>query len=106
MLLSIICSPSRSLFSRRQQDGESLLEFSLALMTLLERVKQQSTNAIPNAERVLRDQFFKYVADSILRQDLKQSVGCQPAFVLLEVRGELIRWEWEGMPEGARGWSQ
>lgn len=44
--------------SRRQQDGESLFEFSLALMTLLERVKQQSPNAIPNAKIVLRDQFL------------------------------------------------
>ncbi len=93
-------------FSRRQQDGESLLEFSLVLMTLLERVKQQSPNAIPNAEIVLRDQFVEYVADSALRRELKQLVRRQPASTLLVVRGEAIRWEREGMPGGARGRSQ
>lgn len=93
-------------FSRRQQDGESLLEFSLALMTLLERVKQQSPNAIPNAEIVLRDQFVEYVADSALRRELKQLVRRQPVSTLLEIRGEAIRWEREGMPGGARGRSQ
>nr|XP_055046935.1 uncharacterized protein LOC129432507 [Misgurnus anguillicaudatus] len=93
-------------FSRRQQDGESLLEFSLALMTLLGKVKQQSPNAIPNSEIVLRDQFVEYVADSALRRELKQLVRRQPASTLLEVRGEAIRWEREGMPGGARGRSQ
>lgn len=93
-------------FSRRQQEGESLLEFSLALMTLLERVKQQSPNAIPNAEIVLRDQFVEYVADSTLRRELKQLVRRQPASNLLEVRGEAIRWEREGVPGGVRGRSQ
>lgn len=75
-------------------------------MTLLERVKQQSPNAIPNAEIVLRDQFVEYVADSALRQELKQFVRLQPASSLLVVRGEAIRWEREGMPGGARGRSQ
>ncbi len=36
-------------FSRIQQEGETLLEFSLALMSLQERVKQQSPTAMPNA---------------------------------------------------------
>ncbi|KAM9462880.1 uncharacterized protein Hap1MRO34_016753 [Clarias gariepinus] len=93
-------------FSRKQQDGESLLEFSLVLMSLLERVKQQSANAIPNSDIVLRDQFVEYVADSALRRELKQLVRRQPAITLLEVRGEAIRWEREGMPGGARGRSQ
>ncbi|XP_051757206.1 uncharacterized protein LOC127516505 [Ctenopharyngodon idella] len=93
-------------FSRRQQDGESLLEFSLALMTLLERVKQQLPNAIPNAEIVLHDQFVEYVADGALRWELKQLVRRQPASTLLEMRGEAIRWEREGMPGSVRGRSQ
>lgn len=93
-------------FSRRQQEGESLLEFSLALMSLLEKVKLQSPNAIPNAEIVLRDQFVEYVADSALRRELKQLVRRQHTATLLDIRGEAIRWEREGMPGGARGRSQ
>lgn len=90
-------------FSRRQQEGETLLEFSLALMSLLEKVRQKSPNAMPNAEILLRDQFVEYVCDASLRRELKQLVRRQPDFTLLEVRGEAIRWEREGMPGGARG---
>ncbi len=67
-----------SFFSRRQQDGESLLEFSLALMNLLEKVKCQSPYGMPNAETLLRDQFVEYVSDGALRRELKQLVRRQP----------------------------
>lgn len=90
-------------FSRRQLEGETLLEFSLALMGLLERVKSRSPNVISNGEILLRDQFVEYVIDSSLRRELKQLVRRQPRATLLEVRGEAIRWEREGMPGGARG---
>lgn len=92
-------------FSRKQQQGETLLEFSLALMNLMEKVKQHSAIAI-NAPVLLRDQFVEHVADSTLRRELKQLVRRQPSATLLEVRGEAMRWEREGMPGGARGRSQ
>lgn len=93
-------------FSRKQQEGETLLEFSLALMALLERVKNQAPNAVANTEIVLRDQFVEHVSDSTLRRELKQLVRRQPTATLLEVRGEAIRWEREGMPGGVRARSQ
>lgn len=93
-------------FSRKQQEGETLLEFSLALMALLERVKNQAPNAVANTEIVLRDQFVEHVSDSTLRRELKQLVRRQPTATLLEVRGEAIRWEREGMPGGVRLRSQ
>lgn len=89
-------------FSRRQQEGETLLEFSLALMGLLEKVKQRSPNTMPNADVLLRDQFVEYVLDSTLRCELKQLVRHQPTATLLEVRSDAIRWEREGMPGGGR----
>lgn len=36
-------------FSRKQQEGETLLEFSLSLIGLMERVKQRAPAAMPNA---------------------------------------------------------
>lgn len=48
-------------FSRKQQEGETLLEFSLALMNLMEKVKQHSAIAI-NAPVLLHDQFMEHVA--------------------------------------------
>lgn len=93
-------------FSRKQLEGETLLEFSLALMGLLERVKNRAPHVFPNAEILLRDQFVEHVTDSALRRELKQMVRRQPTATLLEVRSEAIRWEQEGMPGGARGRSQ
>lgn len=73
-------------------------------ITLMERFKQQSPNAIPNAKIVLRDQLN--VTDSTLYRELKQLVCHQPVFALLKVHGEAIRWEREGKPRAVRGWSQ
>ncbi|KAM7406700.1 hypothetical protein PAMP_001057 [Pampus punctatissimus] len=90
-------------FSRRQHEGETLLEFSLALMGLMASVKQRAPGGIPNAEDLLRDQFVEYVLDGSLRRELKQFVRRQPSATLLEVRSEAIRWEREGLPGGVRG---
>lgn len=61
-------------FSRRQQAGESLLEYSLVLMSLMEKVKQRAPNNIVNSEILLRDQFVEQVLDGALRRDLKKFV--------------------------------
>lgn len=90
-------------YSRRQREGETLQEFSLALLGLFDSLKQQSPHAILNADVVVRDQFIECVLDNALRRELKQLVRRQPAVTLLDVRGEAIRWEREGRPGGARG---
>ena len=90
-------------FSRKQQEGETLQEFSLALMTLMDKVKQSAPDAVPNAEVLLRDQFTEHVLEGALRRELKQLVRWQPLSTLLEMRTEAIRWEREGLPGGARG---
>lgn len=92
-----------SFFSRRQQEGESLQEFSLALMSLMAKVKESAPGIMPNAEALLRDQFVEHVLDGALRRELKQMVRRQPTATILEVRGEAIRWEREGLPGGLRG---
>ncbi|XP_051803412.1 uncharacterized protein LOC127533709 [Acanthochromis polyacanthus] len=90
-------------FSRRQQEGETLQEFSLALMGLMEKVEQRAPSHMPNSAALLRDQFVEHVLDSSLRRELKQLVRRQPDYTLLDVRAEAIRWEREGLPGGARG---
>lgn len=79
-------------FSRKQQELEILLKFSLALMSLMEKVKQHSAIVI-DVPVLLRDQFGEHVVDGALRRELKQLVHRQPTITLLEVRGEAIRWE-------------
>jgi len=90
-------------FSRKQLEGETLQEFSLALMSLMERIKAQAPREMPNAEVLLRDQFIEYVLDGALRRALKQYVRLKPAATLLDVRGEAMRWELEGLPASLRG---
>lgn len=99
-------SLQEAFFSRKQQDGESLLEFSLALMNLMGKVRQAAPDAVPNSEVMLRDQFIEYVIDGALRRELKQLVRRKPTATLLEVRAEAIRWEREGMPMVMRARSQ
>lgn len=96
----------QAFFSRHQQEGETLQEFSLALMALMARVEQHAPGGMPNADTLLRDQFIEHVLDSSLRRELKQLVRRQPTITLLELRLEAIRWEREGLPGGARGRSQ
>ncbi|TWW67321.1 Retrovirus-related Pol polyprotein from transposon opus, partial [Takifugu flavidus] len=93
----------QAFFSRQQLEGETLQEFSLALMSLMARVERQAPNGIPNADVLLRDQFVEHVLDGSLRRELKQLVRRQPTITLLELRGEAIRWEREGLPGGTRG---
>ncbi|XP_038129408.1 uncharacterized protein LOC119775484 [Cyprinodon tularosa] len=93
-------------FSRRQQEGESLQEFSLALMGLMERVKQRAPAGMLNSETLLRDQFVEQVLDSSLRRELKQLVRTRPDSTLREVRAAAIQWEREGVPHGGRNRSQ
>lgn len=89
-------------FCRKQEEGETLQEFSLALMNLMDKVKQQAPGNMSNADELLRDQFIEHVRDGSLRRDLKQYVRRNPGAKLLEVRGEAIRWELEGLPAGMR----
>lgn len=96
-------SLQEAFFSRKQQEGETLQEFSLGLMGLMERVKSAAPTRMLNAEELLRDQFVEHVLDGSLRRDLKQFVRAKPAATLLDVRAEAIRWEREGWPGGARG---
>ena len=93
----------QAFFSRQQQEGETLQEFSLALLALMDRVQQRApSGGVPNAEVLLRDQFIEHVLDGALRRELKQLTRREPRATLLEVLKEAIRWEQEGYPGGAR----
>lgn len=90
----------RTCSSRKQQDGESLQEFSHALFSLMEKVVENAPVGMPNSAILLRDQFIEHVNDAALRRELKQVVRFHPEYTLLVVRGEAIRWEREGGSNG------
>lgn len=81
----------QAFFSRKQQEGKTLQEFSLVLMALMDQVKQRAPDGLLNTGVLLRDQFVEHVFDSALRRELKQLVRRQPTATLLEVRAEAIR---------------
>lgn len=90
-------------FSRKQQEGETLQEFSHALLCLMDKVIKKAPNGLVNKEVLLRDQFVEYVSECSLRRELKKFVRDHPTATLIDVRSEALRWEQEGMPGGARG---
>lgn len=103
VLQELYVALQEAFFSRWQLEGETLLEFSLALMGLMTSVKQRAPSGIPNTEVLLRDQFVEHVLEGSLHRELKQFMRRQPTATLLEVRSEAIRWEREGLPRGSRG---
>lgn len=74
----------QAFFSLHQLEGETLHEFSLALMALMAQVKQCAPDGMPNTDVPLRDQFIEHVLDCSLRSELKQFVRHQPTAILLE----------------------
>ena len=91
----------QAFFSRHQLEGETLQEFSLALMALMAQVEQHAPHGMPNADVLLRDQFIEHVLDSSLRRELKQLVRRQPTatFVarLLGGKGRVFQGVLEGV---------
>lgn len=89
-------------FSRRQEEGETLQEFSHALFCLMEKIISNSPNIVSNEAMLLRDQFAEHILDPTLRRELKKLIRENPDFTLLDIRKEAIRWEQEGQPAETR----
>lgn len=102
-VLTLMLPCRRRFFPLRKQEGETLQEFSLALMSLMAAVEQQAPTQMPIAEELLRDQFVEHVIDGSFRRELKQFMRRNPTATLLDVRAEAIMWEHEGSSGGARG---
>lgn len=84
-------------YARRQQEGESLREFSHALFSLMDKMIQSCPERrIPEAARLLSDQFVEGVRDGNLSRELKRIVREHPDYDLHTLRDEGLRWEREG----------
>lgn len=89
-------------FDRRQKEGESLQEFSLGLLSLIDKIQKCNSTAMSTSDNVLRDQFCEGVRDHMLRRELKRLVRQTPGMSLLDLRKEAIRWVEEGQPQRDR----
>ncbi|KAL1278784.1 hypothetical protein QQF64_025457 [Cirrhinus molitorella] len=89
-------------FDRKQKEGESLQEFSHALMGLMDKVRKANSNVVSDYQVVLRDQFCENVQDHTLRRELKRLVRQDSSLNLLDLRKEAMRWVEEGQPQRNR----
>lgn len=89
-------------FDRRQKEGESLQEYSLGLLSIMDRILKTNSAAMPSSDQVLQDQFCEGVRDHMLRRELKKLVRQTPTLSLLDLRKEAIRWVEEGQPQRER----
>ncbi|XP_036071255.1 uncharacterized protein LOC118599671, partial [Oryzias melastigma] len=64
----------RKFFNRKQQESESLIDYSHSLMELMEQIIKSDGHAAATAAKDLRDQFCDGVRDSALRMRLKDLV--------------------------------
>lgn len=79
-------------FGRKQREGETLCEYSHALMSLMELIVNTNSDCVPNPDRVVRDQFVEHVRSVSLRRELKKLVRQTPTISLWQVREEAMRW--------------
>ncbi|KAL1253019.1 hypothetical protein QQF64_017712, partial [Cirrhinus molitorella] len=86
----------KQFFQRYQLEGESLREYSHALMALMEAMKRKNLPGICNPDHTLRDQFIEHMRDNTLRRELKRQVRLNTEMSFLEVRSEAIWWAEEG----------
>ena len=78
--------------ARKQQDKESLRDYSYSLMSLLERAVAIDPMCVVSKDLCLRDRFVENVRDHHLRKYLKSQVRARKDMKFQDVRDEAIQW--------------
>lgn len=76
-------SLQKQFFQRRQLEGESLREYSHALMSLMDVIKRKYPACFANPDTVLRDQFIEFVRNGMLCRELRRQVRLDPTLSFL-----------------------
>lgn len=77
-------------FDRKQKDGESLREYSHALLSLAEGVNRCSKQGEVCGEQAVGNQFAENIRDPALRRELKKLLRQDPNMKFLTLRREAI----------------
>lgn len=83
-------------FQRKQKEGESVREYSHALLSLMRAIMQSKPGGVPGSDILVRDQFIEHMRDGMLRRELKRYVRLNPDSSFLTVRNEAVSWVEEG----------
>ena len=63
----------KKFYESRQNQEESIRDFSYALNKLMQKIEQVKPESVHNRDEVLRDLFINGIRDTILRRELKKS---------------------------------
>lgn len=85
-------SLQRRFFNRKQFEGESLIDYSHALMDLMDQIIKNDAQAASHSSKDLRDQFCDGVREQALRMRLRDLIHVNPEWTIRDVRGEATRW--------------
>lgn len=85
----------KQFFERRQKQGESVREYSHALMAIMEEISHCDVSEAWAGGFALRDQFAENVCDISLRRELKKIIRQQPTISFFDLRKEAFQWEEE-----------
>lgn len=77
-------------YSTKQEEGQSLQDFSHVLMKKLDKIGQVNHHFISEPEQTLRNQFAENVLDKWLRRELKKSLRSRPSLTFNELREEAV----------------
>ena len=78
---------------RHQRADESVREFSYGLKRLMDAIGRATPGAVPNADRLLRDQLVEHVREGALRRMLDQRIPAAPPLTFAEARAIAVKWE-------------
>lgn len=83
----------RRFYNRKQNDGESVIDYSHALMDLMDMITKNGAQAASvAASKDLRDQFCDGIRDPVLKIRLRDLVNTHPNWTIREARAEATRW--------------
>ena len=81
----------KQFFQRRQQEGESIRQYSHALAELMELLKSRDPRGVSNPDLVLRDQFIENIREELLHRELFRLVQQTPRLSFREVRNQALK---------------
>lgn len=82
----------KQFFDRRQREGESVREYSHALMAIMEEINHCKVKEAWCGDFALRDQFAENVSETSLRRELKKTIRQQPTMSFFDLRKEALQW--------------
>lgn len=82
----------QSFYQRVQRAGESLQQYSLVLMKIIDRLIKKQKGAIGDKELMLKERFIDGVKDLQLKREMRRFAMDHPSATFNEFRGVVLKW--------------